>query len=294
MDSLAYLNSYFKQLSCNSDFGCGFLIFWSFKQILSVSGLFLLLGFGLKVIKFRFLCHSGGKSGSLRNGICADHGFDVKCISKISPCKFMSLKHVYDSSPHVIDELEKTKLLNCDADGRYEATNVYSEEFNKDNDDGGDDENQHFDEDKEVDALALRKMIKTERRRANSALLELEKERMSAATAVEESMAMILRLQNEKSLVEMESRQYRRLAEEKLLYDEKVIRSLQWLVERHESERAVLEEQWRLCEQKLRLFMKSDEMDEFKEVEESFSSSSEIFEDALDLFSSLDLDSSQE
>ncbi|XP_027162738.1 protein FLOURY 1-like [Coffea eugenioides] len=294
MDSLTCLSSYLKQLSCNSEFGCGFLIFWSYKQILKVLGLFLLLGFGLKLIKFRFLCDSGGKSGSSRKGICETHGFDVKCSSKISSCKFKPLKHVHDSGSPVVDKLEKTKLLNSDADGQYEATNVCSEECNKDNDDGDDDENEHCDEDKEVDVLALRRLIKAERRRANSALLELEKERMSSATAVEESMAMILRLQNEKSLIEMESRQYRRLAEEKLLYDDNVISSLQWLVERHESERAVLEDQLRLCEQKLRLFMKSNEMDEFEEVEESVSSSSDIYEDALDLFSSIDMDSSQE
>ncbi|PHT41756.1 hypothetical protein CQW23_20610 [Capsicum baccatum] len=53
------------------------------------------------------------------------------------------------------------------------------------------------DEDKVFDVLSLRKMIKMKRRRANAACLELEQERMAAATAAEETMGMILRLQNE-------------------------------------------------------------------------------------------------
>ncbi|KAL3538725.1 hypothetical protein ACH5RR_002091 [Cinchona calisaya] len=279
MDCFTYFYSYLKHLSSNYDFGCGFLMFWSFKQFFEVLGLFMLLGFGLKVLKFRFLPYSGGKSGLFRNGICAENGFDGKFSPEISSCKGRLLKYVCNSTPSVIDKLEKSD------------TNVYSEECN--NDDEENEKQHYYDEDKVFDVLELRKLIKIERGRANSALLELEKERMSAATAVEESMAMILRLQNEKSLIEMESNQYRRLAEEKLLYDQEVIQSLQWLAMRDESDRTLLEDQLRLCHQKLRLFMKGDEMDHFQEVEESFSSSSEDnFEDALDLslFSSHDLD----
>ncbi|KAK9671618.1 hypothetical protein RND81_12G042600 [Saponaria officinalis] len=48
---------------------------------------------------------------------------------------------------------------------------------------------------------------------------ELEQERIAAATAADEAMAMISRLQEEKVLIEMESREYQRILEEKSTYD---------------------------------------------------------------------------
>ncbi|CAI9772701.1 unnamed protein product [Fraxinus pennsylvanica] len=57
----------------------------------------------------------------------------------------------------------------------------------------------------EFDITELRKQVKIERKRANTAYAELEKERAASATAAEEAMAMILRLWNEKSVIEMEA-----------------------------------------------------------------------------------------
>ncbi|KAK4401800.1 protein FLOURY 1-like [Sesamum angolense] len=161
------------------------------------------------------------------------------------------------------------------------------------NDVNEDDEKEHTDEDIESDVSALRKLIKIERQRANAAQAELAKERAASATAAEEAMAMILRLQNEKSLIEMELSQYRRLAEEKQIHDQEVIRSLQWLVWRHESERSSLEEQLKLCKQRLKRLSK-DECEEVKdEAQSSFNGS---IWDALEnvLYSSRDANLSSE
>lgn len=176
-----------------------------------------------------------------------------------------------------------------------DEVNCVSDEELDDGKDGY--EQECYDEDKVFDVLSLRKMVKMERRRANAARLELEKERMAAATAADETMAMILRLQNEKSLVEMEANQYKRLAEEKQLHDQEVIQSLQWLVLQHESERSILEDQLKSCEEKLKPFGKKDyEEDHSLVAEENHSSLNTNLDDAFHytLFSSLDMDLSAE
>ncbi|KAK1270484.1 hypothetical protein QJS04_geneDACA004443 [Acorus gramineus] len=79
---------------------------------------------------------------------------------------------------------------------------------------------------------------------AHAALyLELEKERSAAATAADEAMAMILRLQKEKAVVEMEARQYQRMIEEKSAYDEEEMDILKEIIIRREREKHVLEKE---------------------------------------------------
>ncbi|OEL35356.1 hypothetical protein BAE44_0003625 [Dichanthelium oligosanthes] len=59
---------------------------------------------------------------------------------------------------------------------------------------------------------------------------ELEKERSAAASAAEEAMAMILRLQKEKSAVEIEARQQRRTADERCAFYEDEVEELRDIV----------------------------------------------------------------
>nr|ABK22755.1 unknown [Picea sitchensis] len=59
---------------------------------------------------------------------------------------------------------------------------------------------------------------------------ELDKERSAAATAAQEAMAMIARLQKEKASLKMESRQYRITAEQKHFYDLQAINFLKEIV----------------------------------------------------------------
>ncbi|CAK9870604.1 unnamed protein product [Sphagnum jensenii] len=94
----------------------------------------------------------------------------------------------------------------------------------------------------------------TVEREAQAALYhELEKERNAAATAANEAMAMITRLQEEKALVQMEARQYQRMVEEKTMYDQEAMEVLKEVIARHEEEKNELEEEIRICKRKLRL-----------------------------------------
>ncbi|KAJ0078020.1 hypothetical protein Patl1_37074 [Pistacia atlantica] len=131
-----------------------------------------------------------------------------------------------------------------------------------------DQERECCEEDEISDVKSLTKLVKIERQRANVAYMELEKERMASASAADEAMAMILRLQSEKSSAEIEANQFRRLAEQKQEYDKEVIQSLQWIIMRHESERGLLQEKLKICKEKLKQFVKDDdEMDEFEGVD---------------------------
>ncbi|KAL3724003.1 hypothetical protein ACJRO7_036081 [Eucalyptus globulus] len=114
-------------------------------------------------------------------------------------------------------------------------------------------------EDEVFDVLALRKMVKIERRRAIAATKELEKERIAAASAADEAMSLILRLQSEKSAIEMTANQDRRLAEQKQQYDWEVIESLRRMVASQESRRRALEERLRSCRRRLRRTQASSE-----------------------------------
>lgn len=73
--------------------------------------------------------------------------------------------------------------------------------------------------------------------------VELDKERNAAATAADEAMSMILRLQEEKASVEMESRQYQRMIEEKSAYDAEEMNILKEIVLRREREKHFLEKE---------------------------------------------------
>ncbi|KAK3030152.1 hypothetical protein RJ639_037673, partial [Escallonia herrerae] len=73
--------------------------------------------------------------------------------------------------------------------------------------------------------------------------LELEKERNAAATAADEAMAMILRLQEEKASIEMEARQYHRIVEEKTAYDAEEMNILEEILLRREREKHFLEKE---------------------------------------------------
>ncbi|KAK2983187.1 hypothetical protein RJ640_018532 [Escallonia rubra] len=239
---------------------------------------------GLRVLQLS--CHSRGFTQSLfdfkvssRRGLCSNNGFDGRCDSNVSSCKCGSLKSLMNSNPPMTDTLEESK-----GSAKSEVDVDFGEEYDD------------ADVDREENVMALRKIIKMERHRADGACLEVEKERMAASTAAEEAMAMILHLQNEKSLIEMEARQYRRLAQEKQLHDQEVIESLRWIVMKHESKRSVLEDQLRVCKRKLKLHIKRDEGDKPENVDDFSDFSNENVEENLyydGLVSSLEIDLSR-
>ncbi|XP_042055069.1 uncharacterized protein LOC121799688 [Salvia splendens] len=89
----------------------------------------------------------------------------------------------------------------------------------------------------------LEQALERERVTRASLYIELEKERRASASAADEAMAMILRLQEEKASIEMEARQYQRIIEEKSAYDDEEMDIIQEILMRREKEKLFLEKE---------------------------------------------------
>lgn len=89
----------------------------------------------------------------------------------------------------------------------------------------------------------LKEKLEEEHAARAALYLELEEERNAAATAADEAMAMILRLQEEKASIEMEARQYQRMIEEKAAYDAEEMNILKEILLRRETEKHFLEKE---------------------------------------------------
>lgn len=98
--------------------------------------------------------------------------------------------------------------------------------------------------------LSLLKALQAERRNLRTLYEELEEERIAAETAAKETMGMILRLQEEKSALQIEADHYQRMAEEKSFYDEHAIQLLEETLSRKEKERLLLEEELSLLRER--------------------------------------------
>uniref|UniRef100_A0A0D9VWZ3 GTD-binding domain-containing protein n=1 Tax=Leersia perrieri TaxID=77586 RepID=A0A0D9VWZ3_9ORYZ len=84
----------------------------------------------------------------------------------------------------------------------------------------------------EEEAAALREAVAAAQDTAAALRAEVEEERLAAASAASEAMAMMLRLQREKAEVQMELRQFRRFADEKMALDAAEIDHLRALLAR--------------------------------------------------------------
>lgn len=100
-----------------------------------------------------------------------------------------------------------------------------------------------FDGEEKHGIRVLEQASEEEHAACSALYLELEKERSAAATAADEAMAMILRLQEEKALIEMEARQYHRMIEEKSAYDLEEMNILKEILLRREREKHFLEKE---------------------------------------------------
>lgn len=98
----------------------------------------------------------------------------------------------------------------------------------------------HIDEKEAI--RILERALENERTARASLYVELEKERIAAATAADEAMAMILRLQEEKASREMEARQYQRMVEEKSAYEEEEMTILKEIIVAREKEKHLLKQ----------------------------------------------------
>ncbi|KAH7866899.1 hypothetical protein Vadar_026442 [Vaccinium darrowii] len=246
-----------------------------------------------------------GKSSDLGNQFCSKNCLGGKCSTRVSPCGLLEFFKISEPIGQLeekseiesgnVDNVKENFYSSGEFDEIAKGNGIVKGNFDSNGKFGDYTKEQEFvDEDEENDLMALRKLVKSERQRAKNVGLELEKERIAAATAAEEAMAMILRLQNEKSLIKMEAKQYRRLAEEKQIHDQEVIQSLRWIVMKHESERSLLEDQLRFFRRKLTVCVKGDEGDESEGFDESLNHVNSNMEDSPGdaLISSLDIDMS--
>ncbi|KAJ1396924.1 GTD-binding domain [Sesbania bispinosa] len=236
-----------------TEFGCGFVLLNCLSRLLNLLGMVLMFGFCFKVLRFgwrfkgsiRFLCDFGGIP---RIRFCLENV--VWHVSKPKPAP---LRKGHD--PNAKSLIKK-------------RSNVVGEKVNVNSEDGsegkGENEREVGDEDEVFDEMELRKMVKIVRHKANTACAELEKERIAAASSAEEAMAMILRLQSEKSSAEIQANQFRRMAEQKLEYDQEVIESLQWTIAQHESQRDELEDQLGIVREELKQYMGEYEINQLE------------------------------
>ncbi|KAM0937169.1 putative GTD-binding domain-containing protein [Dioscorea sansibarensis] len=82
----------------------------------------------------------------------------------------------------------------------------------------------------ENEIMALREALVKHQQTIHDLYAELEEERNASSTAASEAMSMILRLQREKAEAQMEARQFKRLAEEKMAHDQQEIIALEDLL----------------------------------------------------------------
>ncbi|KAF8092056.1 hypothetical protein N665_0426s0014 [Sinapis alba] len=89
----------------------------------------------------------------------------------------------------------------------------------------------------------LEKAVEKERLARCALIVELEEERAASASAADEAMAMILRLQADKASLEMEENQYERMIEEKFAYDEEEMNILKEILFKGERKKHFLEKE---------------------------------------------------
>lgn len=86
----------------------------------------------------------------------------------------------------------------------------------------------------ENECVALREMVGNQQQTIQDLYTELEEERNAASTAANEAMSMILRLQREKAEIQLEARQFKRFAEEKMAHDQQEFLALEDLLYKRE------------------------------------------------------------
>ncbi|XP_042509355.1 probable myosin-binding protein 6 [Macadamia integrifolia] len=262
---------------------------FDFKTICYWLALLIMFGLAMKVLRFgcyglgflvRFLSEIMEKSSVLVYVFCSASDVDGAHDSKTLVSNIVARRFLENSSSSAVPKNRTVLSMSDDVKPRGLSSESESEE------EGGSEE----------DKPTLKRLVRIESDRANAAYLELEKERTAAASAAEEAMSMIRRLQNEKSSVEMQANQYRRLAEQKQFYDQEVIQSLRWIILKHESDRNLLESQLNSCRQRLQQYLNAGKGDQTDGIDQSLSthsSFSAVEDDIADmLVSSLEMDSS--
>ncbi|XP_043695035.1 myosin-binding protein 2 [Telopea speciosissima] len=96
----------------------------------------------------------------------------------------------------------------------------------------------------------LKSALREERKALHAMYSELEEERSASAIAANQTMAMITRLQEEKSAMQMEALQYQRMMEEQSEYDQEALQLLNDLMVKREKEKQELEKELEIYRKK--------------------------------------------
>ncbi|KAL0308223.1 UNVERIFIED_CONTAM: Pentatricopeptide repeat-containing protein [Sesamum radiatum] len=80
------------------------------------------------------------------------------------------------------------------------------------------------------ECMALRETVSSQQQTIQDLISELEEERNASSSAANEAMSMILRLQRDKAEIQMEARQFKRFAEEKMAHDQQETSGLEDLL----------------------------------------------------------------
>ncbi|MCL7028329.1 hypothetical protein MKW94_018664 [Papaver nudicaule] len=86
----------------------------------------------------------------------------------------------------------------------------------------------------ENECAALRETVNSQQKTIQELYIELDEERNASSSAANEAMSMILRLQREKAEIDMEARQFKRFAEEKMAHDQQELAELDDLLYKQE------------------------------------------------------------
>ncbi|CAN4090481.1 unnamed protein product [Withania somnifera] len=97
----------------------------------------------------------------------------------------------------------------------------------------------------------LKSALKAERKALHALYTELEEERSASAVAANQTMAMINKLQEEKSAMQMEALQYQRMMEEQSEYDQEALQLLNELMVKREKEKQELEKELEVYRKRL-------------------------------------------
>uniref|UniRef100_A0A7N0US27 GTD-binding domain-containing protein n=1 Tax=Kalanchoe fedtschenkoi TaxID=63787 RepID=A0A7N0US27_KALFE len=109
-----------------------------------------------------------------------------------------------------------------------------------------------------ADMTALKEALNAQQQLLHKLHAELDQEREASETAASEALSMILRLQGEKAAVEMEAKQYKRMAEEKMFHADECLAIFEDVIYQKDMEIAALECQIQAYKYKLLSFGCSD------------------------------------
>ncbi|KAI3926459.1 hypothetical protein MKW92_007925 [Papaver armeniacum] len=106
----------------------------------------------------------------------------------------------------------------------------------------------------------LKSALKAEHKALTALYAELEEERSASAIAANQTMAMITRLQEEKSAMQMEALQYQRMMDEQSEYDQEALQLLNELMVKREREKQEMEKELEIYRKKVILYENEKKM----------------------------------